>query len=298
MRVGITGSSGFLGTALAQALRTKGHDVVRFVRRTAAASDERTWDGADLAPDALAGLDAHVHLSGAGVGDKRWSTAYREVIRRSRIDTTAAVARAVAKAGTPVLLAGSAIGFYGDRGATELDEMASPGEGFLAGVCVAWEAAAAPARTGSRVATLRTGVVLGSVEGTRDPLLQRLVPLVKSFLGAPVGNGEQYLSWIALEDWTSAVQHVLTSSLEGPVNLVAPSPVTNAELTKALARALHRPTLPIGVPGPLVRLIAGGLADEALGSQRVMPRVLQASGFSFRHPEIASALAAALSPAS
>lgn len=294
MQVGITGSSGFLGTALTQHLRQHGHQVVRFVRRPVQGPDERSWDGASLAPDALAGLDAHVHLSGAGVGDKRWSPAYREVIRRSRVDTTAAVARAVAGAGTPVLLSGSAIGFYGDRGAELLDETAAPGEGFLADVCREWEAATAPARGATRLTVMRTGIVLGQVDGTLDPLLQRLVPLVRRFLGAPVGDGKQYLSWIALSDWVSAVAHLLHTAVEGPVNLVAPTPVTNAALTKALGRALHRPTLPLGVPGPVVRLVAGGLADEALGSARVVPAVLQREGFAFRHETVSSALAAAL----
>lgn len=296
MQVGISGSSGFLGTALTQHLHEHGHQVVRFVRRPVEGPDERRWDGATLSPDALAGLDAHVHLSGAGVGDKRWSPSYREVIRRSRVDTTAAVARAVAGAGTPVLLSGSAIGFYGDRGPELLDETAAPGEGFLADVCRAWEAATAPALgTTTRLVVLRTGVVIGEVDGRLDPLLQRLVPLVKGFLGAPVGNGRQYLSWIAVSDWVSAVAHLLHSAVEGPVNLVAPQPVTNAALTRELGRALHRPTLPVGVPGPVVRLVAGGLADEALGSQRVVPAVLQRDGFAFRHPTVASALAAALS---
>jgi uncharacterized protein len=294
VQVGITGSSGFLGTALTAHLTHHGHQVVRFVRRPVATPDERTWDGTQLAPDALAGLDAHVHLSGAGVGDKRWSPAYREVIRRSRVETTAAVARAVAEAGTPVLLSGSAIGFYGDRGATEVDETSGPGGGFLSDVCVEWEAAAAPARDRTRLVVLRTGVVVGRVDGELDPLLARLVPLVKAFLGAPVGNGRQYLSWIALDDWTSAVRHLLTSSVEGPVNLVAPAAVTNRALTRELGRALHRPTLPIGVPGPVVRVVAGGLADEALGSQRVVPRVLEQEGLYYQHPDLASALAVAL----
>ncbi len=294
MQVGITGSSGFLGTALTRHLHQHGHQVVRFVRRPVQEPGERTWDGADLAPDALAHLDAVVHLSGAGVGDKRWSPAYKEVIRRSRVDTTAAVARAVAGAGTPVLLSGGAIGFYGDRGSELLPETAGRGEGFLSDVCVEWEAATAPARGHTRLAVLRTGVVIGSIDGVRDPLLQRLVPLVKGFLGAPVGNGKQYLSWIALSDWTAAVRHLLTTSVEGPVNLVSPTPVTNAALTKALGKSLHRPTWPLGIPGPVVRLAAGGLADEALGSQRVVPAVLQESGFTFTHPELGPALAVAL----
>lgn len=297
MRVGITGSSGFLGTALTQRLQTHGDDVVRFVRRPATSPDERQWDGADLAPDLLAGLDAHVHLSGAGVGDRRWSPAYREVIRRSRVDTTAAVARAVAKAGTPVLLAGSAVGYYGDRGDELLDETSGPGQGFLASVCREWEAATAPVTAATRLVTLRTGIVLGAVNGMRDPLLQRLVPLVKGFVGAPVGNGRQWLSWVALEDWLGAVQHLLTSAVEGPVNLVSPSPVTNRELTRALGAALHRPTWPIGVPGPVVRVVAGGLADEALKSQRVQPGVLRGEAFAFRHPDVLSALQAVLRPA-
>jgi uncharacterized protein (TIGR01777 family) len=294
MDVGITGSSGFLGTALARDLAAHGHSVVRFVRRPATSSDERAWNGAELAPDALAGLDAHVHLSGAGVGDKRWSPAYREVIRRSRVETTAAVARAVALAGTPVLLAGNAIGFYGDRGGELLDESSAAGTGFLAGVCVEWQAATAPVTSTTRLVTLRTGVILGSVDGRPDPLLKRLVPLVRGFLGAPVGSGQQYLSWIALEDWLAAVRHMLSASVSGPVNLVAPNPVTNAELMRALGKALHRPTWPIGVPGFMVRLIAGGLADEALGSQRVVPKALLDDGFTFRHDSLGSALAAAL----
>jgi uncharacterized protein len=294
VRVGITGSSGFLGTALARDLTARGHRVVKFVRRAATASDEARWDGSELAPDALAGLDALVHLSGAGVGDKRWTSSYKETIRRSRVETTAAVATAVARAGTPILLAGNAIGYYGDRGDELLDETSGPGSGFLSDVCVAWQAASAPAAATSRLVTLRTGVILGAVDGTRDPLLRRLIPLVKSFLGAPVGNGRQYLSWIALEDWLAAVSHLLQSGLSGPVNLVSPNPVTNAELTKELGRALHRATMPIGVPGPLVRLVAGGLAHEALGSQRVLPAVLQGSGFTFAHPDVGSALAAAL----
>jgi uncharacterized protein (TIGR01777 family) len=294
VRVGITGSSGFLGTALARHLLSQSHEVVRFVRRASTAPDERTWDGASLDPSALSDLEAHVHLSGAGVGDKRWSPAYKGVIRRSRVETTAAVARAVAGAGTPVLLAGNAIGYYGDQGLAPLDESSGPGAGFLAEVCVEWQAALAPVPDTTRLVVLRTGIVLGEVDGELDPLLARLVPLVRFGLGAPVGNGRQYVSWVALDDWLRAVTFLLTSSVSGPVNLTSPNPATNAELTKALGRALHRPIMPIGVPGPLVRLVAGGLADEALGSAKVLPKALEREGFSFTHPSLKSALAAAL----
>lgn len=294
MRVGITGSSGFLGTALARHLGSEGHEVTRFVRRAAGSPDERTWDGTTLAPDALAGIDAHVHLSGAGVGDKRWSPAYKETIRRSRVDTTRAVAKAVAEAGTPALLNANAIGYYGDRGVEPLVEGVPPGTGFLADVCVEWQAATATVPDTTRLVVLRTGIVLGEVDGELDPLLARLVPLVRFLLGAPVGSGKQYVSWIALQDWLRAVTFLLGSDVAGPVNLTAPTPATNAELTRALGRALHRPIMPIGVPGPLVRLVAGGLADEALGSAYVVPAALQAQGFTFELADLDAALTAAL----
>jgi uncharacterized protein (TIGR01777 family) len=290
VHVGITGGSGYLGTALTPELRAHGHQVVPFVRSPGTDPEERLWDGHQLPPDLLHDLDAVVHLSGAGVGDKRWTRAYREEIRSSRVDTTQAVARAVAQAGTPVLLAANAIGWYGDRGDAVLDETSEPGTGFLASVCREWEQATAPARGHTRLAVLHTGVVIGP----DDALLRKQVPFVKAFLGAPLGNGHQWLTWIALTDWTAAVRHVLARELEGRVNLTSPNPVTNADFTKALGRALHRPILPIGIPGFAVRAVVGGFAEEALGSQRVMPRVLQQSGFAFQLPEIAGALDAAL----
>lgn len=290
MLVGITGASGYLGTVLRAELARHDHRVVSFVRRAPGAADEREWDGRTLDPAKLAGLDAVVHLSGAGVGDKRWSPAYRAQLRSSRIETTTAVANAVAEAGTPVLLSGNAIGWYGDRGTERLDETSTPGKGFLADLCVEWEAAVAPATARARVAVLRTGVVLGK----DDAMLRKQVPLFKAFLGAPLGSGKQYLSWIALADWSAAVRHLLTSEVSGPVNLTSPQPVTNREFTKALGKALHRPTLPIAVPGFVLRAVLGGLAGEALGSQRVLPSVLSGSGFDFTHPDLPSALAAAL----
>jgi uncharacterized protein (TIGR01777 family) len=291
VRVGITGASGYLGTALTHDLRSHGHEVIRFVRAKPEQPDERGWDGKHLPPARLDGIDALVHLSGAGVGDKRWSPAYREQIRTSRVESTEAVARSVTHARTPVLLAGNAIGWYGDRGDTVLDETSGPGDTFLSQVCQEWQDATSHVDTEhTRLAVLRTGVVIGK----DDALLRKQVPLFKAFLGAPLGPGTQYLSWIALSDWLAAARHLLVTDVEGPVNLTAPNPVTNLEQTKALGKALHRPTWPVHVPERVLRIAVGGLADEALGSARVLPKVLAASGFTWQHEHLPSALRAAL----
>ena len=300
MKIGITGASGLIGTPLVASLREHGHDVVRFVRSGAPGPDERTWDPSSrtLAPESLADLDAVVHLAGAGVADKRWSEARKRVVLDSRVDGTTAVATAMAAAraaggqGPGVLLSASAIGWYGDTGDRLTDESGPTGEGFLAEVCRRWEAATAPAEAaGVRVAHLRTGIVLSGQGG----IVGKQLLLFKAGLGAPLGSGRQWVSWISLQDEIAAIRHLLTADVEGPVNLVGPAPVTNREFTKALGRAVHRPTLPVPVPGQVLRLAVGPFADEGiLIGQRLAPAVLQRSGFAFAHSDVDTALRASL----
>ena len=293
MQVGITGASGFLGRALTASLEGDGHQVRRLVRRPPGGPHERQWDGVHLAPEALDGVDAVVHLAGAGVADKRWSPAYKRVIRDSRVLGTEAVARAVAHAHVPVLLSGSAIGYYGDRCDEVLDERSGPGEGFLPEVCLAWEAATEHAREHSRVVTMRTGIVQGRGGGA----LGKQLLLYRLGLGAPLGSGSQWLSWISLTDYVGAVRHLLVSEVEGPVNVVAPQAVRNREFTKAMGREVHRPTVPVAVPGFVLRTVLGGVSTELLSGARVVPRVLERDGFRFAHPDLESALHAELHPA-
>jgi uncharacterized protein (TIGR01777 family) len=281
-----------LGRALARDLTAHGHEVVRFVRGHVGGQDERPWDGTHLAPSLLEDIEALVHLSGAGVGDKRWTPSYKKEIRDSRVVSTQAVARAVAHAHTSVkvLLAASASGYYGDTGDRLVDETSPAGTGFLADVCREWEAATAPAEGHVRVAHLRTGIVLG-----HGGALGKQVPIFKAGLGAPLGSGRQWSSWISVDDHTAAVRHLLAAEdVSGPVNLVAPEPVTNRDFTKALGQAVHRPTWPVGVPRAALRVVLGEFADDVLMSQRLAPAVLQASGFTWAHPDLPSALAAAL----
>lgn len=293
MRIGITGASGLIGSALVPDLRAHGHEVVRLVRGAAGGSDERPWDPSArrLDPAHLADLDAVVHLAGAGVADQRWSAARRKVVLDSRVDGTTAVAQAMAQAqGPKVLLSASAIGWYGDTGDTLTDETGSTGEGFLAEVCRQWEAATAPAEAaGIRVAHLRTGIVLSGDGGALAPQLK----VARLGLGAPLGNGKQWVSWISLPDEVDAIRHLLTADVSGPVNLVGPAPVTNRDFTKALGRAVHRPTLPIPVPAFVLRTMLGDFADEGvLAGQRLQPAVLQRSGFTFAHGDVDTALQA------
>ena len=296
MKIAVTGASGFLGTPLVQRLRTGGHDVVRFVRGAASGADERGWDPATrtLDPEQLADVDAVVHLAGAGVADKRWSDARKAVVLGSRVDGTTAVAKAAAASPrTRVLLSASAVGYYGDTGQHRADETSPSGQGFLAEVCRQWEAstAAADADAGTRVAHLRTGIVLGKGGGALKPQL----PVFKAGLGAPLGSGRQWVPWISLHDELEAIVHLLDADVAGPVNLVAPSPVTNREFTKALGRALHRPTLPVPVPGFVLKAMLGEFAGEGvLAGQRLEPAVLERSGFRFTHPHVDAALAAAV----
>ncbi|MFF0286009.1 TIGR01777 family oxidoreductase [Streptomyces sp. NPDC005262] len=294
-RIAVTGSTGLIGTALVRSLRVDGHDVVRLVRRPARAGDEVEWDPKRGYVDGagLVGCDAVVHLAGAGVGDHRWTEAYKQEIRDSRVLGTEAIAQAVASLDVPpkVLLSGSAIGYYGDTGDRAVDESSPHGEGFLPSVCVEWEAAAAPAEdAGVRTVFARTGLVVGREGGAWG----RLFPLFRAGLGGRLGNGHQYWSFIALHDHIAALRYILdTPSLSGPVNLTGPDPVTNGEVTAAMGRVLRRPTL-FAVPAPALRIALGDFAEDVLGSQRVLPRRLLESGFSFAFPGIDASIRAAL----
>jgi uncharacterized protein (TIGR01777 family) len=295
VKIAVTGASGLIGSALLPALRADGHDVVRFVRGEADAPDARSWDPSArrLDPEQLADVDAVVHLAGAGVGDKRWTDDRKRLVLQSRVDGTNTVAEAVAASGHPeLLLSASAIGWYGDTGARLTDETAPSGDGFLAEVCRAWEAGTAAAeQAGVRTAHLRSGIVLSG----RGGALARQAQVARLGLGAPLGSGRQWVSWISLPDEVAAIRHLLTADVEGPVNLVGPAPVTNAEFTRALNRAVHRPTFPVAVPGFVLRAALGQFADEGvLIGQRVVPAVLERGGFSFAHGDVDTALRAVL----
>jgi uncharacterized protein len=295
MRVAVSAASGLIGSALATGLAADGAEVIRLVRRQPAGPAEVRWDprapGAGLTAGALRGLDAVVHLSGAPIAPRRWTQARKELLRSSRIGSTAALATAVAAAEPPpgVLLCASAIGYYGQTGDRAVDETAPPGTGFLAELVRDWEAAAEPARAaGIRAVSARSGVVLAARGGMLGPLL----PPFRLGLGARIGSGEQYLSWISLSDEVRAISFLLADpGAAGAFNLTAPRPVTNAEFTRALARALGRPAV-LALPAGLLRAALGEVASELLGSSRVLPGRLCAAGFSFNHPDIATALSA------
>jgi uncharacterized protein (TIGR01777 family) len=297
VRIAVTGSTGLIGTALVAALRDGGHRVIRLVRRTPASEDEIAWDplapAGGLAPGALDGLDAAVHLAGANVAGRRWTAAYKEEIRASRVRGTRALAGALAAASAPpsVLLSGSAIGWYGDTGGREVDESSPAGSGFLPDVVREWEAAARPAEeAGIRVVTMRSGVVMSR----RGGVLARMLPPFRLGLGARLGSGTQVMSWITLADYATIVSFLLARpEITGPVNLTTPHPVTNAEFTSALAAAVHRPGV-LFLPEPALRLALGGVSSDILASARVMPRRLEAAGYRFRFPDLPAALAAEL----
>jgi len=291
MRIAITGSTGLIGTALTKELHEQGHEVVPVVRR-APGDNEIGWSVTERRIDdgAFDGIDAVVHLAGAGIGDKRWTDEYKELVLESRTVGTALVAQAINEAANPprVLLSGSAIGFYGSNSDTALSDDDPVGTGFLAEVCEAWESAAAPAQAGdTRVAFLRTGIVLSPHGGA----LKKQLPLFKFGLGGKMGSGEQWQSWISIDDEIGSIIHLLTSDITGPVNLTAPNPVTNAEFTHTLGSVLKRPTfLPIPKFGP--KLVLGGeLAENLLFTgQKVVPTSLLADGYEFRHPTLEAAL--------
>jgi hypothetical protein len=290
--IAITGASGLIGTALTAHLRSQGHRVVAFTRRAADSPDSIAWDPMSGRIDAskLGGIDAVVHLAGAGIGDKRWSDAYKREILESRTKGTKLLASALANTanGPRVLLSGSAIGFYGESITEEFTEASPAGRGFLADVCVQWEDATEMAsKAGIRVAHLRTGIVLSPSGGA----LKKLLPLFKLGAGGRMGSGRQWQSWISIDDEIAAIDHLLTSSLSGAVNLTAPKPVTQGEFTSILARVLKRPALlPVPSFGPKL-LLGGELADALLFTgQKVLPKALTADGFTFRHPDLESAL--------
>jgi len=297
VRIVISGSSGLIGTALVARLRADGHTVVRLVRRpTAAGGSEAEWNPAagTLDPAVIDGADAVINLSGAGIGDKRWSDSYKAELLSSRLLTTGLLARTIAAVDhkPSVFLSGSAIGWYGPCGDEQLDETAPAGSTFLADICVQWEAAANPAaEAGVRTALLRTGIVLTPKGGA----LKKQLPLFKIGAGGKFAKGNQWQSWISLDDEIGAICHLLTAPVAGPVNLTAPNPVTNLEFTKVLAAVLKRPAvLPIPSFGP--KLLLGDELAAALlfTGQRVVPAALQASGYVFQHPTLESALRAML----
>ncbi|MFE4970134.1 TIGR01777 family oxidoreductase [Streptomyces sp. NPDC056660] len=293
-RIAVAGASGLIGSALVRSLRADGHEVVRLVRRGAHSAGEVCWDPEGQYVDAagLAGCDAVVNLAGAGIGDRRWTAAYKRQIRDSRVLGTAALAEAVAALEEPprVFVSGSAMGFYGDTGDRVVDEDAPPGDGFLPSLCVEWEEAAAPAReAGIRTVFVRTGLVVARGGGAWG----RLFPLFKAGLGGRLGDGRQYWSFIALHDEVAAIRFLMdTEGLEGPFNLTAPHPLTNREITAAMARVLHRPA-PFPVPAAALQLALGEMAGDVLGSQRVVPKRLLESGFTFAFPGIEDAIRAA-----
>lgn len=293
MKIAITGSSGLVGTALSKALAARGDAVLKLVRRDARNAQEVRWSPSAREVDVagLEGVDTIVHLAGENIADGRWTDARKRSIRDSRVDGTHAVARAVATLGSrPTLVSASAIGIYGDRGDEALTEAAAPGEGFLAEVCVAWEAAAEEARAaGARVVHPRIGVVLAKDGGA----LAKMVPPFRLGVGGVLGDGRQYMSWVHLDDVVAMLLRAIDdATLEGPFNAVAPNAATNAEFTKALGRALHRPTF-LPVPRFAAKLAFGSeLAEEALlASARVVPERLRADGFSWRFAELDRALA-------
>ena len=295
MKIIISGASGLIGKPLVASLRKHGHEVVQLVRRSPQAN-EKQWNpsAGQLDVAVLEGCDAVIHLSGAGIGDRRWTTIYKQELIESRTKSTSLLATTIANCAKKpsVFLSGSAIGIYGPRGDEELTEQSSNGSSFLAEICKQWEAAAKPAvDAGVRTVYLRTGIVLTPLGGA----LKKQLPLFKLGLGGKFGDGRAWQSWISLDDELAAIEHLLTAKVSGAVNLTAPNPVTNADFTTALARALKRlAILPIPKFGPKL-LLGGELADALLFTgQRVMPVELQKSGFAFQHPTIDVALRALL----
>lgn len=297
MKVAITGASGLLGTHLAHSLRDNGDEVLRLVRREPRADDEVRWDPtSDFVDSAgLSGIDAMIHLAGAGLGDRPWTPSYRRLVYDSRVNGTRTIATAIAllEPRPRVLLSMSGVGYYGNPGDAIVDESAPPGSSYIARIARDWEQpTTVAADAGVRVVTTRTGVVISAHGGA----FGRILPIFRLGLGGPIGSGKQYWSWVALHDYLRAMRFLLRrDDVSGPVNVCAPNPVTNAELTNALGRVLHRPAV-IRVPGAALRVPFGEFANDLLEGQRVVPIRLLEAGFVFDQPDIETALRAALTP--
>ena len=292
MRILVTGSSGLIGSMLVPRLTSRGNEVLRLVRRPSSSGFEISWDpeSGRLSPQEIEGFEAVVHLAGDPIAHGRWTSAKKERIRNSRVNGTALLARTLAGLSRPpkVLLCASAIGYYGNRGNEPLDESSRPGSGFLAETGKEWEQAAEPAKKcGIRVVALRFGIVMSSYGGALALMLKPF----KLGLGGALGSGTQQMSWVSIEDVIGAIFHAIDRpEISGPVNVVSPNPVTNAEFTRALGRAVRRPAL-IPVPAFAARMLFGEMADEALlASARVYPKRLLDTGYRFRHPELVPAL--------
>ncbi len=287
-QVAVTGSSGLIGSALVGQLRADGYIVKKIVRRPVRGNDEVFWNpnAGEIDLNSLSEVDAIVHLAGAGVGDKRWSAAYKSEILNSRLLGTTTIATAAKTLGVTKFISASAIGYYGETGNRSVVESDRGGEDFLSVVCREWEAAADLA-TDIPTIKLRTGLVLDPTGGA----LGRMLPIFKFGLGGKLGNGKQWWSWITLHDEIRAIIFLLNSKITGPVNLTSPNPVTNQEFTAALARALNRPAI---FPAPAFALQAalGGFSSEILGSKKIVPKVLADAGFEFDYPHISAALTA------
>jgi uncharacterized protein len=295
MKIVLSGASGFLGTALRAKLQADGHELHRLVRGSAQNLRQTQWDpySGDLDPDVIADADAVVNLSGVPMAHVPWTESYKRKVVESRVVTTATLAGVIASlGGGPALVNASGINYYGsDRGNEDLDEDSAPGTGFLADVCQRWEAATNAARdAGARVATLRTAIVLDRSGGSF-----RLMALpFRLGVGGRLGGGRQWFPTISLADYVGAVTRVISDeSMEGPYNVIAPVPATNAEFTEALGRRLHRPTL-MAVPGFALTTVVGDLGEAMLGSIKATPRRLLEAGFAFSHPTVSDQLSAAL----
>jgi uncharacterized protein (TIGR01777 family) len=287
-RVAVTGSSGLIGSALVARLKSDGYQVQKIVRRATRNQEEVRWDPikGEIDLDALDGVDAVFHLAGAGVGDKRWSAAYRSEILNSRLLGTTTIANACQQLQTDVFISASAIGYYGETGNRAVTETDKGGSDFLSVVCREWEAVADLASS-VRTIKLRTGLVLDPTGGA----LGRMIPLFKFGLGGKLGSGKQWWSWITLHDQIRAMMFLMNSKIEGAVNLTSPNPVTNQEFTASLARILKRPAL-FPAPAFALKAVLGGFSSEVLGSKRVIPQVLTDAKFEFEFPFVSDALTA------